>query len=79
MALSDRMRGNVPVLLDGRRMSVPDWTTPEEIMGIIGIDPQRRELVIRKENGYVEQQPKGRRIRIIANMELNIQILGEDG
>lgn len=79
MSISDRLRRNVPAVVDDQKVVVPEVCTPEEVIRAAGGNPLRRDLARETPDGFVEVIPKGKKIEIVGPARFYLQVINEGG
>lgn len=67
------------VVVDGRAVTVPEKTTPGQIIQSIGKDPQTTSLVTQGVNGISQYLPTQKPIRVREGQELESALSGVGG
>jgi hypothetical protein len=65
--------------VDGHTVSVPQQTTPENIIRIVGKDPNTTNIVTQGEHGTVQYLPKTQPIRVRDGQVLETSMPGVGG
>jgi len=67
------------IIVDGQTVTVPNETTPGQIIRTIGKDPKTTSLVRRGANGTTQYLPTQRQIRVRDGQELESSMTGVGG